>query len=265
MDKIFSKIQRYEEKDEPSGVRYLYQSGIRYNDNEGLTFTSENKFYKPDFCISLKKWKWPKVNTVDFLVKISTHKSGSKSFLLFVMAENTLVRYREAFFNSQCTTRLINDLNGQTEAIIECYYDYLNQGEWRYYKTSPEKRKPSNFVYIIQQLEVITENITEEELKKHFLKTPFSPSIITNSKQNDQIKNKSINNQQSTNPSPNEDDIVYESPLKTEDSNNKLRKKRKLSEINDGSPDTEYITLKKSKLNPDEGSSPIISPFVWTE
>jgi len=258
MEKVLSKIQKFEEKDEPSGVRYLYQNGIRYNDNEGLIFTSENKCYKPDFCISLKKWKWPKINTVDFLVRLSNHKSGSTSFLLYVMAESNLLQYREVFFNSQCTERLINDLSGQKEAIIQCYYDYLNQGEWRYYKISSEK-KPSNVSSILQQFEVITENITHEELLKVFQNIRFTPAKLTQKSRNNNQVIKSYQNH-IKNSQDDEEDIVHESPVKKEETIKS--KKRKYNEIDDGSPETEYITIKRKKVNPiDEGSS----PFDMTE
>jgi len=259
IDRLLSKIHKYEDKDEPSGVRYLffyvyiitfsylYQNGIRYNDNEGLILTSEDKCYKPGFCISLKKWRFQKLNTVDFLVKKTTHKNGTPSFLFYVQVGDKRVQYREVYLDDQSSTRLLNDLNGQTEAIIECYYDHITHGEWRYYNICHDKRFPTNHINIIQQLEVISENITEEELLKTFVgKTSSSRTRYSPSKQS--LKNPSERISPQSNVSPiNDDDVVYESPLKTEEKNNILKRKR-----TDESPEMiEYdIVVKKARLNP---------------
>jgi len=255
IEQVLSKIQKFEDKDEPSGVRYLYQHGIRYNDNEGLIFTSEDKCYKPDICISIKKWKFQKLNTTDFLVNVSHHHNGTPSFLFYVKAKNGFVPYREVYLNSQCATRLLNDLNGKTEAIIECYYDNLIYGEWRYYRISLDKRIPNDIVSILQQLEVIIENISQQELIEAFrgikpsTKIRYSPSKLSQKKYYEEKKTTS--NQSSISPNQ-KDDIVYESPLKTEEESNRLKRKRnELNELNDdSSPDIETITLKKARLNP---------------
>jgi len=247
---LLTFIQKFEEKDEPSGVRYLYQKRARYNDSVGLVFTSEDKCYKPGVCVSLKQWKWPKMNTFHFLVKVANHEE-KPYFVFYIQADDILCEYREVSLNEESSKRLLSDLEGDTEAIVECFYDHLNAGEWIYYKLS-SKKIPSSFSYILQQLEVVAENISESELtelqKPHLQSTRPSPRKYHTSRNSGYDRSN-----YDTSP---KDEIVYESPVSMEGVENKTRK-RKLSELE--SPETGVINVKKARLSPKVTSS---SPFV---
>jgi len=250
INSLLSFIQKFEEKDEPSGVRYLYQKRVRYNDSVGLIFTSEDKCYKPDVCVSLKQWKWLKLNTFYFVVRVTTNDDGSNTFRFFVKAEESLYEYREVSLNNDSKTRLLADLNGENEAVVECFFD-INEGEWIYYKICSEKN-PTPFSCILQQMEVISENITEEELKKLQTRPIKSRTSPRKFKQNSYY-----NNIRYHDPSP-KDEIVYESPIKTEGIKTINPLKRKINESNLDSPEIEYISVKKARLSPKVTST---SPF----
>jgi len=232
---VLSKIKEYKDPNEPSGYRYLYENGKRFNDNDGLIFTSDDKCYKPNRCISLKRWKWPVFNTVDFLAKVSTEenqeedttnegdlliKEPKPKFTLYYQYYDSTIKYREVYFEKQNSEKLINDLNGATEAIIECRYD-SEIGEWAYHKIRYDKSYPNNFSSILQVMEIIFENISKEEIIEKF---GYNENNNLKSTKNEENNLENINSV-SNSSDDKENDIVFESPLKQnedETNNNSL-------------------------------------------
>jgi len=176
-------------------------------------------------------------------VRVTHDNENNPSFLFFVQLENSLFEYREVQLNSQSRTRLFNDLNDQTEAIIECTYDNIKEGEWIYYKIAT-KPCPTPFIKIIQQLEVVGENISIDEIKV------IQKTLYTNTPRSPKKTYQTHPKHDTTKTISPKEEIVYESPIKTEEKTNSL--KRKLSEIDDGSPDlSPLITFKKPRLSED--------------
>jgi len=203
---IFSLIKEFKDINEPSGFRYLYQNKIRYNDNDGLIFTSDEKCYKPKRCISLKRWKWPIFNTVDFLVKVSNFDGEDKCTLFFQNHER-LEEYREVAFEKNNLEKLLVDLNGATQAIIECSFN-ATIGEWIYHRIRNDKSYPNNFSSLMQIMEIISENLSKEDIIR-----VFSDSIPTTDIQQPEINNISFSKPIENN----ETEVIYESPLKKHD------------------------------------------------
>src|SRR5690349_13054207 len=98
------------------------------------------------------------------------------------------MEYREVVFSQ--SDKIISDLNGNTEAIIECSFD-KSTGNWIYHRIKHDKPTPTNFSSLFQLMEIISENITKEEIVQVFSKKDT-------------------------------DDVIYESPLKKDESPNSV-------------------------------------------
>jgi len=73
------------------------------------------------------------------------------------------------FFRPQCMQRLFDDLQGETQAVIECSYDAAVTGEWQYVRLRPDKPHANHFTVAFQQLESIADHVTPECLRKQFV------------------------------------------------------------------------------------------------
>jgi len=237
INKIFDKIKHYEcsREEEGSGHRFLYTNGKRYNDNNGIIFTPEDKEYRPWKNNFIKRWKWNIFNTVNFLVK-HTKIKGKDVFKLFVRIpgnDSNLMEYRTAFFSRECANRLLSDLKGENGAIIECAYDSKSIGEWVYYRIQNNKIYPDSFATVFSTLEIMTENITRDDLLKHFCNqiinklsierphtTPHKPTYPTSTERTTEDVSPHTNNIERAADtldeiSPKRGDIIYESPSHT--------------------------------------------------
>jgi len=129
--------------------------------------------YKPGRSTVTKKWKWPQLNTVDFLVRVTTdrrpNRANNKIFKLFLWGPNNqYMEYRQVFFQNKCVARLLADLGESMEAIIEC--SYSNKfGEWQYHRLRPDKPHANYATVALQGLEARCDNIDAECLKKGLL------------------------------------------------------------------------------------------------
>jgi len=146
----------------------VYQNGKRYNENDGLVFTPENYPYKPGRSTVTKKWKWPELNTIDFYVQITTeakfrHKKVAKLHL-WGGAQQRHVEVRTVYFSPQVMQRLLEDLEGAYEGIIECAYDSEETGEWQYIRTRHDKNQANGMTPSFLQMENIADHITKEFL-----------------------------------------------------------------------------------------------------
>jgi hypothetical protein len=261
--KIFDNIKHYTlpRDEERSGHRFLYQNGKRYNDSDGLLFAPEVKEYKPGKCISLKKWKYPNFNTVDFYVKVSKLK-GKPSFKFFIQGpgkERNLMEYRNIFFSKECAHRLLDDLKDNTDGIVECCYDSQVIGEWVYYRIKQNKNIPDSYMSVFQILEGISENILKEDIIKQFCTVASKPIERPQTMPHKILypPNSEERRNDSSPPKPDEDmtpyennrleslkDVIYESPKKDSPPGNIVGKKRKL----EYSDDESEISPKKARI-----------------
>jgi len=126
--------------------------------------------YKPGRSTVTKKWKWPQLNTVDFLVRVTPdRRRSSKIFKLYLWGPNNqYVEYRQVFFQTKCAQRLLNDLGDLTEAVVECSYS-TKIGEWQYHRLRTDKPHANFITVALQGLEVTCDNIDAECLRKGLL------------------------------------------------------------------------------------------------
>lgn len=152
--------------------RYVYQSEKRYNDNDGLIFTPENQPFKAVGLNGIFKWKWPNLQTVDFLLRVEerTNKFGniSKDFVLYLQGNGgLLIKFQKAKFPNDIRKRIwrILEERDSKEVIVELAFD-PKLGEWKYYKARTDKTDPNYVVIAMLTLQSAAENITKEELIK---------------------------------------------------------------------------------------------------
>jgi mRNA guanylyltransferase len=180
---IFSYITKYEDDSEPSGSRYLYHNGKRYNDNDGLIFSREELPYRPNRCISLKRWNWEHFNTVNFKVSVF-YIENKPSIRLYLMnpMDSELLEFRKVFFSRSCTERMINELQGESTAIVECSYN-REKGNWVYYSIKKHILEPDKMSDMLLLLETVAEDISKKYLIHQFSKSKDivyeSPQQIT--------------------------------------------------------------------------------------
>eukprot|EP01129_Flabellula_baltica_P008566 TRINITY_DN3416_c0_g1_i2.p1 TRINITY_DN3416_c0_g1~~TRINITY_DN3416_c0_g1_i2.p1 ORF type:complete len:330 (-),score=57.76 TRINITY_DN3416_c0_g1_i2:53-1042(-) len=165
MDKLIGYVEEYEDHEEPSGYRYIYQNAKRYNDTVGYLIISESS---PFFSANIKQWKWPRINTTNFHMKLDNSQSLNRCDL-YLKVQNKLVFYREAMFSSVCKEKLLGALGDKTEATIECIYRGKTLGEWEYQKIGRDT-EITNLEQLFSNLESHIHTITKNDLIKAFHK-----------------------------------------------------------------------------------------------
>jgi hypothetical protein len=105
--------------------RYVYQSEKRYNDNDGLIFTPENQPFKAVGLNGIFKWKWPNLQTVDFLLRVEerTNKFGniSKDFVLYLQGNGgLLIKFQKAKFPNDIRKRIWRILEERDSKEVRC-------------------------------------------------------------------------------------------------------------------------------------------------
>lgn len=108
--------------------------------------------------------------------------------------------------------RLIDDLEGAREGIIECAYDSEETGEWQYIRTRRDKVHASGMIAAFQQMENVADRITEDCLRK-LLNVTSGPS--TGSNNNNSSSSNSSNNSNSSNKSNTPNDNNTPTPSRT--------------------------------------------------
>eukprot|EP01129_Flabellula_baltica_P000784 TRINITY_DN1073_c0_g1_i2.p1 TRINITY_DN1073_c0_g1~~TRINITY_DN1073_c0_g1_i2.p1 ORF type:complete len:279 (+),score=44.26 TRINITY_DN1073_c0_g1_i2:464-1300(+) len=178
---LLKHVTHFEEPEEPSGSRYLYENGKRYNDNIGLVFLPDDA---PFNSSSVREWKWSELTTAIFKVQIN--EDNCSVFCKDLTGQE--LQYRNIEFSKTCLQSM-KENSASSSAIVECSY-HPNSGNWIYYKHS--KRSPDTFEKIFEVLESIAHNLTKEVLIDGFAvrnadvvyQTPeeMSPEIVSSVK-----------------------------------------------------------------------------------
>jgi len=167
--------------------------------------------------------------TLLFQVKVNQERTGKnrnprKFKLLLWGPNNQHMDYRQAYFQPKCQTRLVNDLNGQTEAIIECSYCHVT-GEWKYHRLRPDQPHAHHVMHVLQTLENVADNIDSDTLKKGLLQShqpqtsvpevhiQTPPELTFQSPEGQVDPLRTPIDVQSTEASPGWNDVIYDSPL----------------------------------------------------
>jgi len=145
-----------------SSTRVLLENFIPNlsHDSDGLIFQPQSSRYEPNTFNALLKWKFPEMNSVDFLLKFERTSGINFEPRLYVGGrDGKLIRIKDKICS--CTTDLIN-FDGK---IVECSWD-LRNNEWIYMRTRLDKTAP-NFVTVYENTVMsINDNITSEDILK---------------------------------------------------------------------------------------------------
>jgi len=143
-----------------SSTRALLESFIPNlcHESDGLIFQPQSSKYEPNTVDTLLKWKFPKMNSVDFFLKFEEIASNAMEPMLYVGGkEGKLIRINDKI--SSYTTDLMK-LDGK---IVECSWDFRSK-EWVYMRTRLDKISP-NFVTVYENTVLsINDNITSEDI-----------------------------------------------------------------------------------------------------
>ena len=125
------------------------------HESDGLIFQPSNAPYVPQTYESLLKWKFPELNSVDFLLRVA-RGSG----LLFVGDKGgQYVRLEDDFVTR---SEPLESLDGK---IVECSWDW-NEKKWVFMRTRADKDTP-NFITVYRKTwKSIQDNITADDILK---------------------------------------------------------------------------------------------------
>jgi len=123
------------------------------HESDGLIFQPSNAPYVPQTYEALLKWKFPELNSVDFLLRVSRGNG-----LLFVGEKGGQYARLEDEFVSR--TDPLDTLDGK---IVECSWD-MEAKTWVFMRTRADKDTP-NFITVYQKTwQSIQDNITSNDI-----------------------------------------------------------------------------------------------------
>jgi hypothetical protein len=100
---------------------YIYRNDKRYNDNDGLIFTPEDRPYRSGHDHYLFKWKWPPLRSADFVLKPASNKSveeNEKEFEIFLQGESgCLMRWQYITLPSKIKQQIAHLHNTQSQVF----------------------------------------------------------------------------------------------------------------------------------------------------
>ncbi|CAO2824135.1 unnamed protein product [Amaranthus hypochondriacus] len=119
---------------------------------DGLVFQCWEDPYVPKKHEGLLKWKYPKMNSVDFLFEMG--ENGRENLYLYEygkkrLLENSRISFRDA------------DPSLYAGKIVECSFD-LDKGVWVFMRVRTDKDTPNAYNTYLQVMQSIKDNITEE-------------------------------------------------------------------------------------------------------
>jgi mRNA-capping enzyme len=145
-----------------SSTKFLLENFIPNlcHESDGLIFQPQDSKYIPNTFDALLKWKFPKMNSVDFYLKFDHDlKNNLEPFLFVGGRDGKLIRINDKFISNAAE---LLKLDGK---IVECSWDF-NQKSWIYMRTRLDKTTP-NFINVYENtLKSIKDNITGEDILK---------------------------------------------------------------------------------------------------
>lgn len=181
-EKIKFIIDKINHVEDDEGHRFIYESGKRFNENDGMLFIPDERPYRPGRNLQVKKWKWLECNTVRFIIKLSEEfrfdgkppRVVCKAYLLGQKGEE--LEYREIFFPRKDIECLEAEIGIGNRGLVECYYDYGRSYEWRVRTMIHMDMPPSKFTYVLRIMESNSDKITKEDLLHLATRLPASQS-----------------------------------------------------------------------------------------
>ncbi|XP_021774796.1 mRNA-capping enzyme-like [Chenopodium quinoa] len=122
---------------------------------DGLIFQGWDDPYIPKTHEGLLKWKFPEMNSVDFLFEIG--EFGSEDLYLYDKGKKRLMEGNRVTFSNG------SDSSSYSGKIIECSWD-IRQNVWVYMRTRTDKLTPNEFSTYKKVMRSIHDNITQDVL-----------------------------------------------------------------------------------------------------
>lgn len=69
LEQISTVLANIKEYSDEEGPRFLYRSHRRFNENDGIIFVPDDEHLLFGVQRKLKKWKWPRLTSVKFLLR----------------------------------------------------------------------------------------------------------------------------------------------------------------------------------------------------
>ncbi|CAO2839473.1 unnamed protein product [Amaranthus hypochondriacus] len=121
---------------------------------DGLIFQGWDDPYVPRTHEGLLKWKYPEMNSVDFLFEID--EDGTENLYLHDRGKKRLLENSRVSFGDE-------DPSSYNGKIIECSYD-SEEDLWVWMRTRTDKNTPNEFNTYRKVMKSIKDNITEDVL-----------------------------------------------------------------------------------------------------
>ncbi|KMS97069.1 hypothetical protein BVRB_7g179300 [Beta vulgaris subsp. vulgaris] len=125
------------------------------HDADGLVFQGWDDPYVPRTHQGLLKWKYPEMNSVDFLFEIG--EDGSENLYLYDRGKKRLMDNNRVSFGDDA------DPASYAGKIVECSYD-SEENMWVCMRVRVDKSAPNEFNTYRKVMKSIKDNITEEVL-----------------------------------------------------------------------------------------------------
>ncbi|XP_068646312.1 uncharacterized protein [Aristolochia californica] len=124
---------------------------------DGLIFQGWDDPYVPRTHEGLLKWKYPEMNSVDFLFEVGD--DDRHQLILFERGKKKLMEGNRVVF------RDVSDVSEYSGKIIECSWD-MDEQSWVFMRHRSDKTTPNEFNTYRKVMRSIKDNITEEDLLK---------------------------------------------------------------------------------------------------
>ncbi|PON42324.1 mRNA capping enzyme, bifunctional [Parasponia andersonii] len=132
------------------------------HDSDGVIFQGWDDPYVPRTHHGLLKWKYPEMNSVDFLFEIDGN--GNKLLFLYERGKRKLMEGSKVVFkDGGGTGTILHDPASYSGKIIECCWDCEEQ-VWVLMRVRTDKDTPNEFNTYNKVMRSIRDNITEEVL-----------------------------------------------------------------------------------------------------
>ncbi|XP_008787727.1 mRNA-capping enzyme-like [Phoenix dactylifera] len=122
---------------------------------DGLIFQGWDDPYVPRTHEGLLKWKYPELNSVDFLFEVASE--GRQILFLFERGKKKLMDGAQVLFKGE------EDVSSHSGKIIECSWD-ADEGCWVCMRIRTDKATPNDINTYRKVMRSINDNITEEVL-----------------------------------------------------------------------------------------------------
>ena len=189
VERILSRIT-HSPSSNPHFTQHTYTHGGRSNSNDGLIFTPDTDNY---YCRTtpLLKWKWPDLNTIDFVLYPPYTADGDRGLPLYCAGNTRRVgggglQKADILFDhiaalDEHSARSIHDVtqrmrgsgSSSQQAVVECGYSRLDSG-W-HIKTVRWDKSASNFLStVVATMKAVMDDLQSADIVAACKKNKFT-------------------------------------------------------------------------------------------